>query len=197
MVAIMSNFKELRIQDVSQGVLSHVYSDTQPQVNLASPALEMVNNFTKKDPLRAHFDTSIIDALYQTSSQHTDFILVIDDSEKLIGLVSSADLQSSKIMILAQRLNINRADVSLRYVMTPISQLVGVSMQSLSYACIGDALQTMEHHGAMFLLVTTANNEICGLISAREITKKLSIPLHISPIAHTFSEVLEQVDHPH
>jgi len=197
MVAIMSNFKELRTQDVSNGVLSHVYSETQPLIDLTSPALEMVNNFTQKDPLRAHFDTSIIDALYQTSSQHTDFILVVDDNQKLIGLVSSADLQSAKIMMLAQRLNVNRADVSLRYVMTPISHLTGVSMQSLSYACIGDALQTMEHNGAMFLLVTTANNEICGLISAREITKTFSIPLHISPIAHTFSEVLEQVDHPH
>jgi hypothetical protein len=28
---------------------------------------------------------------------------------------------------------------------------MGVSMQSLSYACVGDALQTMEHQGAMFL----------------------------------------------
>ena len=96
----MSNFKELRTQDVSKGVLSHVYSETQPLIDLTSPALEMVNNFTQKDPLRAHFDTSIIDALYQTSSQHTDFILVVDDNQKLIGLVSSADLQSAKIMML-------------------------------------------------------------------------------------------------
>lgn len=197
MVTTMANFKELRTQDVSKGVLSHVYSDTQPLIDLTSPALKMVNNFTEKDPLRAHYDISIIEALQKTSSQHTDFILVIDDSEKLIGIVSSADLQSSKIMVLAQRLNVNRADISLRHVMTPLTQLTGVSMQSLSYACIGDALQTMEHHGTMFLLVTTADNEICGLLSAREITKTLQIPLHISPIAHTFSEVLEHVEHPH
>jgi hypothetical protein len=55
----------------------------------------------------------------------------------------------------------------------------------------------MEHRGAMFLLVTTANNEICGLISAREIAKTLQIPVHITPIANSFSEVLESVDHPH
>lgn len=197
MVNTMANFKELRTQDVSKGVISNTYSDTQPLIDLTSPALKMVNNFTQKDPLRAHYDLGIIDALQQTSSRCTDFILVVDDTEKLIGIVSSADLQSSKIMILAQRLNVNRADISLRHVMTPLTQLTGVSMQSLSYACIGDALQTMEHHSTMFLLVTTAQNEICGLLSAREITKTLQIPLHISPIAHTFSEVLEQVDHPH
>lgn len=193
----MTNFKELRTQNISNGVLSHTYSDNQPLLDLTSPALKMINNFTEKDPLRAHYEITIVEALQQTTSQDTDFILVIDDNKKLLGVVSSADLQSSKIMILAQRLNVTRDDVSLRHVMTPLSNLTGVSMQSLSYACIGDALQTMEHHGVMFLLVTTSNNEICGLLSAREISKKLHIPLHISPIAHTFSEVMEQIEHPH
>ena len=113
------------------------------------------------------------------------------------GIVSSADLQSAKITAIAQRLNTSRNEVSLRYIMTPISQLNGVSMQSLSYASIGDALQTMEHQGSMFLLATTTNNEICGLISARQIAKTLHIPVHITPIAHTFSDVLESVEHPH
>ena len=193
----MANFKELRTQDISKGVLSHTYSETQPLIDLTSPALKMVNNFTQKDPLRAHFETSIVDALKQITSQHTDFILVVDDNEKLVGIASSADLQSSKIMILAQRLNVARNEVSLRHVMTPLSHLTGVSMQSLSYACIGDALQTLDQKGIMFLLATTAHNEICGLISAREIAKKLQIPVHINPIAHSFSEVMEHIEHPH
>ena len=123
--------------------------------------------------------------------------MVTDEQQKLVGIVASADLQSSKIMILAQRLGLPRSEISLRYLMTPLSNLMGVSMKSLSYSCIGDALQTMEHHGAMFLLVTAANNEISGLISARDIARKLQIPVHISPIAHTFSEVLESIEHPH
>lgn len=193
----MANFKELRTQNISKGILSHTYSDNKPLIDLMSPALEMINNFTQQDPLRAHYETSIVEALKKITNQHTDFILVVDDNKKLLGVVSSADLQSSKTMILAQRLNVARNDVSLRHVMTPLSNLTGVSMQSLSYACIGDALQTMEHRGVMFLLVTASNNEICGLLSAREISKKLQVPLHISPIANTFSEVMEQIDHPH
>ncbi|BDF96228.1 MULTISPECIES: CBS domain-containing protein [Pseudoalteromonas] len=193
----MTNFKELRTQNISEGVLSHTYRETQPLIDLTSPALTMVNNFTQKDPLRAHYETTIVDALKQITSQHTGFILVIDDQEKLLGIASSADLQSSKVMILAQRLNISRAEISLRHVMTPLSHLTGVSMQSLSYACVGDALQTMEQAGVMFLLVTSVHNEICGLISAREIAKTLQIPVHISPIAHSFSEVMEHIEHPH
>ncbi|BBW90081.1 hypothetical protein PS1M3_01680 [Pseudoalteromonas sp. PS1M3] len=193
----MSNFKELRTQNISHGVIAKSFADNQPLIDLASPALKMVNNFTQKKPVRAQHETIIADALKQTSSQQSDFVLVMDDDHKLIGIVSSADLQSAKITIIAQRLNTPRNEVSLRHVMTPINQLMGVSMQSLSYACVGDALQTMEHQGAMFLLVTTANNEICGLISARQIAKTLHIPLHISPIATSFSDVLESVDHPH
>ncbi|MEL0647540.1 CBS domain-containing protein [Pseudoalteromonas agarivorans] len=193
----MSNFKELRTQNVSHGVIASTFADDQPLIDLSSPALKMVNNFTHKTPIRAQYGTTITEALKQVSAQQSDFVLVTDENKKLIGLVSSADLQSSKITIIAQRLNTPKSEVSLRDIMTPISKLTGVSMQSLGYACIGDALQTMEHQGTMFLLVTTASSEICGLISARQIAKTLHIPVHITPIAHSFSEVLENIEHPH
>lgn len=193
----MSNFKELRIQDISHGVIANTFAVEQPLIDLTSPAIKMINNFTNKIPVRASFDTTIEQALKQLNVQPSNFILVTDEQHKLIGIVSSADLQSSKTMIIAQRIGLPRSEVNLHHLMTPLTNLLGVSMQSLSYAYIGDALQTMEHRGAMFLLVTTANNEICGLISAREIAKTLQIPVHITPIANSFSEVLESVDHPH
>ncbi|WP_404342089.1 CBS domain-containing protein [Pseudoalteromonas mariniglutinosa] len=193
----MTHFKELRVQDIANGVLANPAHVTETILNLNSPALEVVNNFTQHDPLRAHYETSIVDALAQTRRRCSNFILVVDHEEKLLGLVSSADLQSAKILSLAQRLNIPRHEVSLRDVMTPLSSLAGIGMQSLSYACIGDALQTMEHQGVMFLLATNADKKICGLISAREIARKLQIPVNISPIAHTFSEVMQQIEHPH
>ncbi|WP_076919615.1 CBS domain-containing protein [Pseudoalteromonas sp. SK18] len=192
----MSNFKELRTQDISHGIIADTFTN-EPVIDLTSPATQIVTSFTHTSPMRAAFDTTIEQASKQLNTQRSDFILVTDEHQKLIGIVASADLQSSKIMILAQRLGLPRSEISLRYLMTPLSNLMGVSMKSLSYSCIGDALQTMEHHGAMFLLVTAANNEISGLISARDIARKLQIPVHISPIAHTFSEVLESVEHPH
>jgi len=192
----MSNFKELRIQDISHGTIVNTFTD-EAVIDLTSPATQVVTSFTDTSPMRASFDMTLEQASKQLTTQRSDFILVTDEQQKLIGIVASADLQSSKIMILAQRLGLPRSEISLRYLMTPVSNLMGVSMKSLSYSCIGDALQTMEHHGAMFLLVTAANNEISGLISARDIARKLQIPVHISPIAHTFSEVLESLEHPH
>ena len=192
----MSNFKELRTQDISHGTIADTFTN-EPVIDLTSPATQIVTSFTHTSPMRAAFDTTIEQASKQLNTQRSDFILVTDEHQTLIGIVASADLQSSKIMILAQRLGLPRSEISLRYLMTPLSNLMGVSMKSLSYSCIGDALQTMEHHGAMFILVTAANNEISGLISARDIARKLQIPVHISPIAHTFSEVLESIEHPH
>ena len=192
----MSNFKELRTQDIYHGTIADTFTN-EAVIDLTSPATRIVTCFTQTSPMRAVFDTTIEQASKQLNTQPSDFILVTDEHQKLIGIVASADLQSSKIMILSQRLGLPRSEISLRYLMTPLSNLMGVSMKSLSYSCIGDALQTMEHHGAMFILVTAANNEISGLISARDIARKLQIPVHISPIAHTFSEVLESVEHPH
>ncbi|SFT76530.1 CBS domain-containing protein [Pseudoalteromonas lipolytica] len=197
MVIKMNNFKELRLQDISNGALSNAVNEVEPTLDLTSPALKVLNSFTSKDPLRAHYDTTIVNALKQTSNHCSDFILVIDSEDKLLGITSSADLQSSKIMMLAQRLNLHRDEITLHDVMTPLSNLAGASLQSISYACIGDVLQTMEHQGMMFLLVTSKEHEICGLISARQIAKKLHIPVNINPIANSFSEVMQHIDHPH
>ncbi|WP_454179475.1 CBS domain-containing protein [Pseudoalteromonas sp. MBR-15] len=193
----MNNFKELRLQDISNGALSNAVNEVEPTLDLTSPALKVLNSFTSKDPLRAHYDTTVVNALKQTSNHCSDFILVIDSEDKLLGITSSADLQSSKIMMLAQRLNLHRDEITLHDVMTPLSNLAGASLQSISYACIGDVLQTMEHQGMMFLLVTSKEHEICGLISARQIAKKLHIPVNINPIANSFSEVMQHIDHPH
>ncbi|MGX1113261.1 CBS-domain-containing membrane protein [Pseudoalteromonas sp. MBR-15] len=197
MVIKMNNFKELRLQDISNGALSNAVNEVEPTLDLTSPALKVLNSFTSKDPLRAHYDTTVVNALKQTSNHCSDFILVIDSEDKLLGITSSADLQSSKIMMLAQRLNLHRDEITLHDVMTPLSNLAGASLQSISYACIGDVLQTMEHQGMMFLLVTSKEHEICGLISARQIAKKLHIPVNINPIANSFSEVMQHIDHPH
>jgi predicted transcriptional regulator len=193
----MTNFKELRTQNISQGIIAHTFEDEKPELKLTSPALKMVNNFTQRSPVRAIQETTVDQALKKINAEQSDYILVTDEKHKLLGIASSADLQSAKITIIAQRLSVKNNEVSLFDIMTPLSNLAGVSMQSLSYSCIGDALQTMEHQGVMFLLVTTAHNEICGLISAREIAKTLQIPLHITPIAHSFSDVLTSVEHPH
>ncbi len=150
MVIKMNNFKELRLQDISNGALSNAVNEVEPTLDLTSPALKVLNSFTSKDPLRAHYDTTIVNALKQTSNHCSDFILVIDSEDKLLGITSSADLQSSKIMMLAQRLNLHRDEITLHDVMTPLSNLAGASLQSISYACIGDVLQTMEHQGMMF-----------------------------------------------
>ncbi|WP_372761768.1 CBS domain-containing protein [Pseudoalteromonas sp.] len=193
----MSNFKALRIQNIAHGVLAHNIDNAPAIIDLASPAQTMINNFTNKTPLRAHPDTRVEQALNLLSLQYADFILVTNSSDTLIGIVSSADLQSSKIIIAAQRLGLPRTEVNLSHLMTPLTHLHGISLQSLNYACIGDVLQTMQQRGAMYLLVTAASGEICGLISARGIAKTLQIPLHIAPIANGFSEVLASIEHPH
>ena len=71
----MSNFKELRIQNISHGVIASTFVDDQQLIDLASPALKMVNNFTQKMPIRAQHETTIEEALKQINAQKSDFIL--------------------------------------------------------------------------------------------------------------------------
>ncbi len=197
MVINMNTFKDLKTQSAANRSLALTNHHSAPDLSLTSPALTLVSNFSNYTPLRLKSDTPIDDAIKQALLMHTDFILACDFDDRLTGVASTAELQSAKVLSLAQKLGLKRNELTLHDVMTPVEQLHAVSMQTLGYACIGDALQTMEHKGAMFLLVISANGEICGLLSAREISRKLHIPLHITPIAGTFHEVMATVEHPH
>ena len=44
----MSNFKELRTQNISHGVIASTFEDQQATIDLTSPALTVINNLPKK-----------------------------------------------------------------------------------------------------------------------------------------------------
>ena len=74
----MSNFKELRTQDISHGTIADTFTN-EAVIDLTSPATRIVTSFTQTSPMRAAFDTTIEQASKQLNTQPSDFILVTDE----------------------------------------------------------------------------------------------------------------------
>lgn len=191
----MNTFKELNTKTLDNCALPQ--PTEQAVLTLRDPVKTIVTDFASYNPLRLMGTTGIDEALAALREAATSFILVLDDNAHFSGVISAADLQSAKVLSLATQLGLTRKDLTIEDMMTPIKKAQGVSLRYMETATIGDILHTMQKQGAMFLMVLSADNQVCGLISAREISRRLNIPLHITPIANGFHEVMMSVDHPH
>ena len=107
----MSNFKELRTQNISHGVIASTFEDQQATIDLTSPALTVINNFTQKTPIRAQYDTPISEALKQVLAEHSDYVLVTDDAQKLIYVIKrNATAKNSSIWVTTRAAAARRGD---------------------------------------------------------------------------------------
>ncbi|WP_416306815.1 CBS domain-containing protein [Neptunicella sp. SCSIO 80796] len=191
----MTSFKQLNTQNLDQYELSS-QSKIQPLL-LSSPAIEIMSNFSRNAPLMLDRDTPIDQALSLMKSAHISTCLVGNKQEEFIGAVSLVDLQSSRVLSVANRLAVKRSDLTIGDLMLPKSQFKGIQLQTILNSSIGDVLHTMKQSGLQHVLVIAQSTmEIVGMISARDISKKLHIPIQISPLPSNFQEVMLAVGHP-
>ena len=189
----MSGFKVLNtvsvatIENIEQPV-----SDTL--LNLQSPATEVFTDFSKNNPLMLEQSTPIKEALEMMKRSHVKLKLVIDSQESFRGIVSLADLLSVKTMQASQATRLHRDDLTVANIMTRRKDLHAIRYDGLASAKVGDLLATMKSFGDQHVLVVdTDKNSIRGLISARDIARRLHIPVSINARANSFAEVYQAI----
>ncbi|WP_020680672.1 CBS domain-containing protein [Marinobacterium rhizophilum] len=161
-------------------------------LSLESPAINVVTNFESTRPLALELDVGINDALLMMKKAHVRSVIVMDDAEKFRGIISVSDLESRKVLSTAQSQGLRRDDLTIGDIMTPSEKLAGLSMQQISGSCIGDILKTLQDVGSQHMLVVKPEDlQICGIISASDIARKLHIPVSITERATSFREIVD------
>ncbi|MEQ8265200.1 CBS domain-containing protein [Pseudohaliea sp.] len=146
-------------------------------LNLNSRALDLLVDFSRNQPPMLESATSVDDAEAMMRREHSGLKLVIGADETFRGIVTQIDIRSSKLMRIANATNIPRSDLTVADVMIPRNELHAVSFSAFGKATIGAVLRTMQTLGEQYLLVTDDDNQcLRGIISARDITRRLHLP---------------------
>lgn len=119
-----------------------------------SSALGIVTDFKLKRPLMLESDVTVDEALLVMRKTHVRSVIVIDKNEQFLGLLTLADLESRKVLSLANSMRVSRSDLAIRELMTPKDKLSGISYMALADARIGDVLKTLQHRGVPHMLLT-------------------------------------------
>lgn len=163
-------------------------------LTLESAATALITNFKQKRPAMLEQDLSIDDALRFMRKSHVRSVIVIDAAENFTGLVTSADLESRKVLARADKMGLQRTELTIRDLMTTKDKLFGIRLHDVENARVGDMLRTLQDLGKPHVLLTDDQGEIAGLVSASDVARKLHIDVNITEKVTSFAEIYSVVN---
>lgn len=183
-----------RVSTVSLGDVIHLCPQSlNDSLNLDSSASYIVTDFANKTPQVIEKDVLIDDALYMMKMGHVRSKLVIDHDDTFLGIVSSSDLVSYKVLHIAQLRNQPRKELTVENVMVKKEDLYAIDFTKVNQISIGQVLETLKDLGNQHVLLIDHKKHLRGIISSTDIARALHIPVNINEKAHSFKEIFKVV----
>lgn len=129
------------------------------RVRLSNPAVDVMTDFTYVQPRTTRIDVPIDEALAYMKTSGVRSLLVINEAEDVVGLVSSYDIQGEKPIKLIEQLRLPRSGIIIGQVMTPKSELKVVDMLSVRSAQVGHVVATLRELEVRYLLVSQVGEQ--------------------------------------
>jgi CBS-domain-containing membrane protein len=138
---------------------------------------------------------SIEDARQRMVASAVRLLLVTDQNNCILGLITATDLTSERPMRYLQRVGGRREEIFVRDIMTPEEKLETLQMVDVANARVGDIIETLKHVGRQHALVVDLDEQrrqmVRGIFSVKQISKQLGVVFEPTEVARTFAELEE------
>lgn len=193
----MADFFPIPPNTLVQGASFYQPLEFSPaHVELSEPAVRVMTD------LKAVMAVTIgpektMDAARERMIRHgVRLLLVIDDQETVLGLVTATDIQGEKPLQFIQKSGCRREDVMVRNVMTPQEKLEVLCMKDVASAKVGHVVASLKKCGRQHALVVDTEGDgqrVRGIFSATHVSKLLGEEIETVEIAQTFAEIQVQL----
>jgi CBS domain-containing protein len=162
------------------------------EVSLSSPVREVFTDFKTHNPLVIESDTFAWEALHLMEKTHMHAILVVKNNE-LIGQISQEELNAQQLMVKQQQ-GYDRSLLKVDDLMITRSELKALNEYWLDTLTIAEFIDLLKAECMQHCLVTDVDSkQIRGIISARDISRRLHIDVDI-PNQQSFAEICRAVN---
>ncbi len=183
---------KLQVFDLAEGdhlVQPEEFSDLQGD----SRALGLVTDFRQHKPpmINAHMEAA--EALEVMRAEDVGLKLVVDDKHECIGVVAQEDLSEHNRLLRQLELRVSREELCVQDLMHHRRELRAMEYTALERASVDDVISALENYHQQYLLVVDSNvHHIRGLISSRDISRRLHSPIQIHK-ERTFADIFSAV----
>lgn len=169
-------------------------SHTLPNsVTLDDPATNVMTDLKKISVITVRAKTPMDNAHDKMKRYGVRTLLVLDEEDKVLGLLTATDILGEKPMRYLQQIGGTHADIMVRDIMTPQRQLEVLKMQDVVSARVGHVLATLKAAGRQHAMVVEedadGNEAICGLFSSKQMARQLGVQVQITEVARSFAEI--------
>jgi CBS domain-containing protein len=180
---------------------------TAPQaarVTLESPALDAMTDLARVSPATIRAQAPLAGANQFMITRGVRLLLVVDDQENVLGILTATDVLSERPMRVATERGLRLDELAVGDVMTPAGQIEAMEFADLQGAHVGHVLATLRRSGRQHALVVDYDAlppsarlappgrraMVRGIFSASQISRQLGVTLPgDSAVARTFSEI--------
>jgi len=169
-------------------------SQTLPErVSLEDPALNVMTDLKNVSVITVRAKTPMEKAHAKMKRYGVRTLLVLDDTDKVLGLLTTTDILGEKPMRFLQNMGGTHSDILVRDIMTPQRELEVLSMQDVMVAKVGHILATLKASGRQHAMVVEESpnfpQAVRGIFSATQTARQLGVQIQITEVARTFAEI--------
>lgn len=180
---------------------------TQPQaarVTLESAALDVMTDFLRTSPATIRPQAPVEGANQFMISRGVRLLLVVDERDKVLGVVTATDVLGEKSMRVAMERGIKRGELTVGDIMTPARDVEVLLLEDVAGARVGHVLETLNKAGRQHALVVDfemlaarslieapiRRTMVRGVFSLSQLARQLGVSLQsVGEVARTFSEI--------
>jgi len=163
-----------------------------PHVSAEAPAVQVMTDLSRVAPATIRPQAPLAGANQFMITRGVRLLLVADDQENVLGVISASDLLSERPMRVAIERGLRRDELTVADVMTPAEQVEVIDYADVAPARVGHVLETLRRAGRQHALVVEHDGRtmVRGIFSISQIARQLGVAVEPgAEVARTFSEI--------
>jgi CBS domain containing-hemolysin-like protein len=158
-----------------------------------SPATQILTDFRLYKPYMIDPHLAASEALGMMLAEDVSMKIVVDIEKEFIGVLDRHHLTSENMLLTQMSLGLKHHELLVKDLMHPRSAMLAVDIDQLASAKIGDLVSALKNsHQEYLLVVDKGAHHIRGIVSAREISRRLRQPIAIEK-ALSFADIFTAV----
>jgi len=175
-----------------------------PRVTAESPAAQVMTDLTRVAPATIRPQAPLAGANQFMITRGVRLLLVTDDHENVLGIITATDLLSERPMRAAIDRGLRRDELTVADVMTTAEQVEVIAYADIEGARVGHVLETLRRAGRQHALAVdfdeipsrrplelpARRTMVRGIFSISQIARQLGVAVPTGgEVARTFSEI--------
>ena len=198
-------FDALPIHELGEGAgLRRPVQARPARVTLGSPAPEVMTDLSQASPATIRPQAPVEGANQYMISRGVRLLLVVDERENVLGLLTATDILGEKMLRVAMERGVPRTELVVADIMTPARKVEVLALADVEGARVGHVLETLRRAGRQHALVVdfdvipprslidppVRRAMVRGIFSISQIARQLGVSLQsVGEVARTFSEI--------